>query len=149
MVTWAGGSKGSELSRQNVRRTPKMLILFEHAEFALYAIQRELEAYAGRSAQPIKIVAVLGSVRNPDRLFDVMDAWKVDTVYHAAAYKHVPLVENNITEGIINNTFGTLHAAQAAWRAGVSNFVLVSTDKAVRPTNVMGGTKRKIGRAHV
>src|SRR3546814_18176368 len=85
MVTWAGGSKGSELSRQNVRRTPKMLILFEHSEFALYAIQRELEAYAGRSAQPIKIVAVLGSVRNPDRLFDVMDAWKVDTVYHAAA----------------------------------------------------------------
>src|SRR3546814_8681255 len=71
-----------------------------------------------------------------------MDAWKVDTVYHAAAYKHVPLVENNITEGIINNTFGTLHAAQAALRAGVSNFVLVSTDKAVRPTNVMGGTKR-------
>src|SRR3546814_10404895 len=113
MVTGAGGSIGSELCRQIVRSTPKMLILFEHSEFALYAIQRELEAYAGRSAQPIKIVAVLGSVRNPDRLFDVMDAWKVDTVYHAAAYKHVPLVENNITEGIINNTFGTLHAAQA------------------------------------
>src|SRR5690606_3579495 len=77
-----------------------------------------------------------------NRLFDVMDTWKVDTVYHAAAYKHVPLVENNIAEGIVNNTFGTLYSAQAALRAGVSNFVLVSTDKAVRPTNVMGGTKR-------
>src|SRR5690606_37968025 len=79
---------------------------------------------------------------NPSRLFDVMDTWKVDTVYHAAAYKHVPMVENNIAEGIVNNTFGTLYAAQAAIRTGVSNFVLVSTDKAVRPTNVMGGTKR-------
>lgn len=142
MVTGAGGSIGSELCRQIVRSTPKTLILFEHSEFALYAIQRELEQHMGSAGQAPRVVPVLGSVRNPDRLFDIMDAWKVDTVYHAAAYKHVPLVENNIAEGVLNNTFGTLHAAQAALRAGVSNFVLISTDKAVRPTNVMGGTKR-------
>jgi FlaA1/EpsC-like NDP-sugar epimerase len=142
MVTGAGGSIGSELCRQIMRSTPQTLILFEHSEFALYAIQRELEQHIGGTGRSVRIVPVLGSVRNPGRLSDVMDAWKVDTVYHAAAYKHVPLVENNIAEGIVNNTFGTLYAAQAALRAGVSNFVLVSTDKAVRPTNVMGSTKR-------
>jgi len=142
MVTGAGGSIGSELCRQIVRSTPQMLILFEHSEFGLYAIQRELESHIDASGLPIRVVPVLGSVRNPTRLLDVMNACKVNTVYHAAAYKHVPLVENNIAEGIVNNTFGTLHAAQAALRAGVSHFVLVSTDKAVRPTNVMGGTKR-------
>ncbi|MDS1140053.1 nucleoside-diphosphate sugar epimerase/dehydratase [Pusillimonas sp. SM2304] len=142
MVTGAGGSIGSELCRQIVRSTPQTLILFEHSEFALYAVQRELEDHVDGAGLPVRVVPVLGSVRNPSRLLDVMDTWKVDTVYHAAAYKHVPLVENNIAEGIVNNTFGTLYAAQAALRAGVSNFVLVSTDKAVRPTNVMGGTKR-------
>lgn len=142
MVTGAGGSIGSELCRQILRNTPKALILFEHSEFGLYAIQRELEAHVQRTDLSTRIIPVLGSVRNPSRLFDVMDAWHVDTVYHAAAYKHVPMVENNIAEGIVNNTFGTLYAAQAALRARVSNFVLVSTDKAVRPTNVMGGTKR-------
>ncbi|WP_397473717.1 polysaccharide biosynthesis protein [Pusillimonas sp.] len=142
MVTGAGGSIGSELCRQIMRGTPRALILFEHSEFGLYAVQRELEEHAQRTGLPIRIVPVLGSVRNPSRLFDVMDAWKVDTVYHAAAYKHVPMVENNVAEGVVNNTFGTLYAAQAALRAGVSHFVLVSTDKAVRPTNVMGGTKR-------
>lgn len=142
MVTGAGGSIGSELCRQILRNTPKTLILFEHSEFGLYAIQRELEAHVHRTGLSTRVVPVLGSVRNPSRLLDVMDAWHVDTVYHAAAYKHVPMVENNIAEGVINNTFGTLYAAQAALRSGVSNFVLVSTDKAVRPTNVMGGTKR-------
>lgn len=142
MVTGAGGSIGSELCRQIVRRSPRALILFEHSEFGLYAIQRELEEHLRHADLAIRIVPVLGSVRNPTRLLDAMEAWRVDTVYHAAAYKHVPMVENNIAEGIVNNTFGTLYAAQAALRAGVSNFVLVSTDKAVRPTNVMGGTKR-------
>lgn len=142
MVTGAGGSIGSELCRQIMRSTPKTLVLFEHSEFALYAIQRELEAHIGGAGLSVRVVPVLGSVRNPTRLLDVMNACKVDTVYHAAAYKHVPLVEHNIAEGIVNNTFGTLYAAQAALCAGVDNFVLISTDKAVRPTNVMGGTKR-------
>jgi FlaA1/EpsC-like NDP-sugar epimerase len=88
------------------------------------------------------LVPILGSIRNGDRLFDVMNTWKVNTVYHAAAYKHVPMVEHNIAEGVLNNLMGTLNTAQAAIRAGVSNFVLISTDKAVRPTNVMGSTKR-------
>ena len=142
MVTGAAGSIGSELCRQIIRNMPRTLILFEHSEFGLYAIQRELEEHIQRAGLPIRVIPVLGSVRNPNRLYDVMDAWDVDTIYHAAAYKHVPMVENNIAEGIVNNTFGTLYAAQAALRAGVANFVLVSTDKAVRPTNVMGGTKR-------
>ena len=142
MVTGAGGSIGSELCRQIVRSQPQALILFEHSEFGLYAIQRELEEHLERTGMTIRIVPVLGSVRNPRRLLDIMQTWHIDTVYHAAAYKHVPMVESNIAEGVVNNTFGTLYAAQAAMRAGVANFVLVSTDKAVRPTNVMGGTKR-------
>src|SRR5690606_37478750 len=143
MVTGAGGSIGAELCRQIVQSRPTTLILFEQSEFNLYSIQSELEAFIHYSGQPdIKIVPVLSSVRNQDRLFDVMSIWHVDTVYHAAAYKHVPMVERNIAEGVINNVFGTLHSAQAAIQAGVSNFVLISTDKAVRPCNIMGGTKR-------
>jgi len=142
MVTGAGGSIGSELCRQIVRNTPRILILFEHAEFSLYAIQQELENHAREAGMPLRIVPVLGSVRNESRLYDAMSAWRVDTVYHAAAYKHVPMVERNIAEGVVNNIFGTLYAAQSALRAGVRHFVLISTDKAVRPTNVMGGTKR-------
>ncbi|PLC51583.1 hypothetical protein CR159_00670 [Pollutimonas subterranea] len=143
MVTGAGGSIGAELCRQIVQSRPTTLILFEQSEFNLYSIQSELEAFIHYSGQPdIKIVPVLSSVRNQDRLFDVMSIWHVDTVYHAAAYKHVPMVERNIAEGVINNVFGTLYSAQAALRAGVSNFVLISTDKAVRPTNIMGSTKR-------
>src|SRR5690606_30906601 len=118
------------------------LILFEHSEYGLYQIQIELEGHARQQGLALRVVPVLGSVRNQRRVYEVMEAWGVDTVYHAAAYKHVPMVEKNIAEGIINNTFGTLYTAQAALRAGVKNFVLVSTDKAVRPTNVMGSTKR-------
>ncbi len=143
MVTGAGGSIGAELCRQIVQSRPSTLILFEQSEFNLYSIQSELEAYIHYSGQSdIRIVPILSSVRNQDRLFDVMSIWHVDTVYHAAAYKHVPMVECNIAEGVINNVFGTLYSAQAALRAGVSNFVLISTDKAVRPTNIMGSTKR-------
>ncbi|SHH94485.1 polysaccharide biosynthesis protein [Pollutimonas bauzanensis] len=142
MVTGAGGSIGSELCRQIVRSAPRTLILFEHSEFGLYSIQTELETHLRNAGSHLRVVPILGSVRNQSRLFDVMSSWKVSTVYHAAAYKHVPMVERNIAEGIVNNTFGTLYAAQAALRAGVKNFVLISTDKAVRPTNIMGSTKR-------
>lgn len=142
MVTGAGGSIGSELCRQIVRSGPRALILFEHSEFGLYSIQTELENHLRNAGLKLRIIPILGSVRNQRRLFDVMSSWGVNTVYHAAAYKHVPMVERNIAEGIVNNTFGTLYAAQAALRAGVRNFVLISTDKAVRPTNIMGSTKR-------
>src|SRR3990167_3421034 len=142
MVTGAGGSIGSELCRQIVATGPTTLLLFEHSEFNLYSIHTELEARVKRESLPLRLVPILGSIRNPDRLLDVMQAWKVDTLYHAAAYKHVPMVEHNIAEGVLNNLVGTLNTAQAAIRAGVSNFVLISTDKAVRPTNVMGSTKR-------
>jgi FlaA1/EpsC-like NDP-sugar epimerase len=142
MVTGAGGSIGSELCRQIVRSAPRTLILFEHSEFALYDVHKELENHARKQDLNFRIVPILGSVRNQRRLYDVMKSWQVNTVYHAAAYKHVPMVERNIAEGVVNNTFGTLYAAQAAVRASVKNFVLISTDKAVRPTNVMGSTKR-------
>ena len=142
MVTGAGGSIGAELCRQILLNEPATLLLFEHSEFNLYSIHSELEARVKRESLPLRLVPILGSIRNPDRLLDVMSAWKVDTVYHAAAYKHVPMVEHNIAEGVLNNLVGTLNTAQAAIRAGVSNFVLISTDKAVRPTNVMGSTKR-------
>ncbi len=142
MVTGAGGSIGAELCRQIVQSEPRTLILFEQGEFNLYSVQGELEAYIRYAGLDIRVIPVLSSVRNQERLFDVMSIWQVDTVYHAAAYKHVPMVERNIAEGVINNIFGTLYSAQAAIRAGVGNFVLISTDKAVRPTNVMGGTKR-------
>lgn len=142
MVTGAGGSIGSELCRQILRNGPRVVILFEHSEYNLYSIQRELQESVRRNHLRIQIVPILNSVRDQHRLFDVMSAWNVDTVYHAAAYKHVPMVECNMAEGILNNVFGTLYSAQAALRAGVRNFVLISTDKAVRPTNTMGCTKR-------
>lgn len=142
MVTGAGGSIGSELCRQIVLLEPTVLVLFEHSEYALYEIHSELNGYIRASALPVKLIPILGSVRNSGRLTDVMEAWKINTVYHAAAYKHVPIVEHNIAEGIMNNVFGTLNTAQAAIKCRVDNFVLISTDKAVRPTNVMGSTKR-------
>lgn len=142
MVTGAGGSIGSELCRQILSNDPACLLLFDHSEFNLYSIHDELLRRIERESLSLRIVPILGTIRNPDRLLDVMQAWRVNTVYHAAAYKHVPMVEHNIAEGVRNNVFGTLYAAQAAIRAGVEHFVLISTDKAVRPTNVMGGTKR-------
>lgn len=142
LVTGAGGSIGSELCRQILALQPTALLLFDHGEFNLYSILSELEHRVVRESLPVKVLPILGSVRNQSKLLDVMNTWHVDTVYHAAAYKHVPMVEHNIAEGVLNNVMGTLNTAQAALQAGVSNFVLISTDKAVRPTNVMGSTKR-------
>ena len=130
MVTGAGGSIGSELCRQIIEHAPSKLILFEQSEFALYKIEKELDAYDVN----FEIVAVLGSVVDYVRVMSVMKSFDVHTVYHAAAYKHVPLVEHNPIEGLKNNVFGTWHAAEAAKNAGVETFVLISTDKAVRPT---------------
>ena len=139
VVTGAGGSIGSELCRQIVFLKPKALILYEMSELALYTIEKELSNIGIHS---IDIYPILGSVNNKARLFNVFKRFSVDTVYHAAAYKHVPMVEFNNTEGVDNNVFGTLSCAQVAIDAGVETFVLISTDKAVRPTNTMGATKR-------
>ncbi|QLI80500.1 polysaccharide biosynthesis protein [Chitinibacter fontanus] len=142
MVTGAGGSIGSELCRQIIKNQPTALVLYELSEFALYSIEQELTHIIREHALPIAVHPVLGSVQNGMRLTAIMARYQVQTVYHAAAYKHVPLVEFNITEGILNNAFGTRSAAAAAIEAGVESFVLISTDKAVRPTNVMGASKR-------
>ncbi|MBB2494995.1 polysaccharide biosynthesis protein [Pseudomonas sp. UL070] len=142
MVTGAGGSIGAELCRQIIGCSPKTLILLDQSEFNLYSIHSELESAVRRTSLPVRLLPVLGSVRSQAHMQDVMRTWGVNTVYHAAAYKHVPMVEHNIAEGILNNVMGTLYTAQAALKAGVEHFVLISTDKAVRPTNVMGSTKR-------
>ncbi|MBK5436371.1 polysaccharide biosynthesis protein [Pseudomonas sp. TH32] len=142
LVTGAGGSIGSELCRQILELRPTCLILFEHSEFNLYNILSELEHRVAREALSVRLLPILGSVRHQEKIADVLRTWHVETVYHAAAYKHVPMVEHNIAEGVLNNVIGTLNTAQAALQAGVANFVLISTDKAVRPTNVMGSTKR-------
>ena len=142
MVTGAGGSIGSELCRQIIQLHPTKLVLFELSEYGLYAIDRELQELADSLQVNVEIVPLIGSVQRVNRLENVMKAFNVDTVYHAAAYKHVPLVENNTVEGVRNNIFGTMYCAQAAIAANVDTFVLVSTDKAVRPTNIMGATKR-------
>ena len=139
LVTGAGGSIGSELCRQIIFLKPKILILFELNELALYSIDKELSKL---NAGLIKIYPILGNVNNKIRLDSLFKRFEVDTVYHAAAYKHVPMVEFNNTEGIDNNIFGTLNCALSAIETGVKNFVLISTDKAVRPTNTMGATKR-------
>ena len=142
MVTGAGGSIGSELCRQILILKPKVLILFDQSEFALYEIDKELSEYIKVHNIGVKIVPLLGSVQRINRLVNVMRAFSVNTVYHTAAYKHVPLVEYNVVEGVRNNLFGTYYCAKAAIECGVRSFVLISTDKAVRPTNVMGATKR-------
>lgn len=143
LVTGAGGSIGSELCRQIMQWQPRTLLLLERSEYALYEIHRELAAAAQESGQPIpELVPLLGSVLDTMRINNVMRTWHPDIVYHAAAYKHVPLVEQNPLEGLRNNVWGTLVCAQAAARHGVERFVLISTDKAVRPTNVMGASKR-------
>jgi len=144
MVTGAGGSIGSELCRQIIQLQPLALILYELSEFGLYAIEKELNHLLTKvkGSKPIEIITILGSVTNAKRIEKVCKAFKVQTIYHAAAYKHVPMVEKNPGEAIWNNIFGTLRTAQAAINSQVELFVLISTDKAVRPTNTMGATKR-------
>ncbi|EID0729984.1 TPA: polysaccharide biosynthesis protein [Vibrio parahaemolyticus] len=142
MVTGAGGSIGSELCRQIVEQSPKSIILFELSEFGLYQIDRELNQLKLEKGLTCDIIPLLGSVQRQHRLETIMSSFKVQTVYHAAAYKHVPLVEFNVIEGVRNNIYGTYYTACSAIKAGVESFVLISTDKAVRPTNVMGTTKR-------
>ncbi|MDL5383832.1 polysaccharide biosynthesis protein [Aeromonas hydrophila] len=142
MVTGAGGSIGSELCRQILRCHPSQLVLFELSEYALYDLHKNLSEQCQREGIATELIPLLGSVQRQHRLKTVMQSFRIRTVYHAAAYKHVPLVEFNIIEGVRNNVFGTLYAAQAAIEAGVETFVLISTDKAVRPTNTMGASKR-------
>jgi FlaA1/EpsC-like NDP-sugar epimerase len=142
MVTGAGGSIGSELCHQLLQQGPRELLLFELCEFALYAIERALRQRMQEQGGEVSVRALLGSVQDRQRLDTVMRTFGVETIYHAAAYKHVPMVEHNVTQGILNNVFGTLTTAQAAVACNAKTFVLVSTDKAVRPTNVMGTTKR-------
>ncbi len=142
LVTGAGGSIGSELCRQIVKLKPKELILLELNEFSLYSIEQELNNYCQAHKLNITIVSILGSIQKQNRLTTIFKTFKVETIYHAAAYKHVPMVERNVVEGVRNNVFGTWYSAEAAISAGVKNFVLISTDKAVRPTNIMGTSKR-------
>ena len=140
LVTGAGGSIGSELCRQIMSVGPEVLLLIEQSECSLYGIHQELEGKYADS--PIRLVPLLASVRDENRMREIISTWHPDTIYHAAAYKHVPLVEHNPAEGIKNNVLGTLCTAQAAAENGVLDFVLISTDKAVRPTNIMGASKR-------
>jgi FlaA1/EpsC-like NDP-sugar epimerase len=153
LVTGAGGSIGSELCRQILLAQPRILLLVDMSEFALYQIHQELEAMiaAGEAnvsesnadaLKQIQLIPLLASVCDKHRMQLIMSTWKPDTVYHAAAYKHVPLVEHNPAEGVFNNVWGTLICAQASIQNSVKNFVLISTDKAVRPTNTMGASKR-------
>ncbi len=142
MVTGAGGSIGSELCRQILKQKPSKLILFEISEFCLYQIEQELREEIANKTYDVELICLIGSVQKQQRLEAIMKAFGVQTVYHAAAYKHVPLVEHNIVEGVRNNVFGTWYCAEAAIRARVESFVLISTDKAVRPTNIMGASKR-------
>ena len=138
LVTGAGGSIGSELSRQIARLNPQTLVILDSSEFALYSIEQEVKT----KFPYLHVVDILGSVTNSGLIDDVIKSYKINTIYHAAAYKHVPIVELNPLSGLENNVFGTLVVAQAAANNHVSNMILISTDKAVRPTNVMGASKR-------
>jgi FlaA1/EpsC-like NDP-sugar epimerase len=142
MVTGAGGSIGSELCRQIVQLSPSALLLIELTEFALYAIEQELQGQMATAGVQVSLLPLLANVRDESRMDEILRTWKPHTVYHAAAYKHVPLVEHNPAEGVKNNVLGTLNTAKLAAKHGVADFVLISTDKAVRPTNVMGASKR-------
>ena len=144
LVTGAGGSIGSELCRQIIKNQPKCLVLYELSEFALYSIHQELIAKVASKDiyNCIEVIAIIGNVTNQNHLTRILKSYHIQTVYHAAAYKHVPIVEHNPFEGVINNSKGTYHCAKAAIEAKVATFVLISTDKAVRPTNVMGASKR-------
>jgi FlaA1/EpsC-like NDP-sugar epimerase len=142
LVTGAGGSIGSELCRQIMELSPRRLVLLEASELALYEIERELRSLNARLGNRIELVALLGNAHHKHRAREIMTTFSIQTVYHAAAYKHVPIVEHNMIEGIHNNIFATYNTAEAAMECRVETFVLVSTDKAVNPTNVMGCTKR-------
>jgi FlaA1/EpsC-like NDP-sugar epimerase len=142
MVTGAGGSIGSELCRQILQSAPRRLVLFEMSEIALYQIEREVTEFAEKRHLPVEVIPLLGNAHHRHRMREVLATFGVQTIYHAAAYKHVPIVEHNIIEGIHNNVISTWHAAEAALESSVETFVLISTDKAVNPTNVMGATKR-------
>lgn len=142
LVTGAGGSIGSELCRQILRSRPRRLILVEQSEYSLYAIERELRQLASAEGYDVELEPELADVADPDSVSRIFRRWQPESVYHAAAYKHVPLVERNPIAGLRNNIFSTLHCALAAEAAGVGRFILVSTDKAVRPTNIMGASKR-------
>lgn len=142
MVTGAGGSIGSELCRQILRLKPTQLLLLEMSELALYNIERELKLLVATDQLSVDVVALLGDAHHKSRVREILQAYGVQTIYHTAAYKHVPIVEQNVVEGIYNNIFSTWHAAEAALECRVETFVLISTDKAVNPTNVMGATKR-------
>lgn len=142
-VTGAGGSIGSELCRKIISRNPKSLILIDNSEYALYKINEELKvAISHANLLDVNLVPILGSVQDYDKMKSVIGKFSIDTLFHSAAYKHVPLVETNVAEGVKNNVFGTFSVAKAAADCGVKIFTLVSTDKAVRPTNVMGASKR-------
>ena len=138
LVTGAGGSIGSELCRQIIKLRPNKLILLELNEYALYKIYEELIVLN----RNLKIISLLANIQDQEKLESIFETFKVDTVYHAAAYKHVPLVEENICEGVKNNVFGTLAVTKASVKKNISNLVLISSDKAVRPTNIMGASKR-------
>ena len=142
LVTGAGGSIGSELCRQIAAQSPARLVLLDHSEYALYSIHHELDALKTKGLHACELVPILANVRDEAHLISICEQHKPHTIYHAAAYKHVPMVELNPGEGVLNNVFGTLNMVKAAITAGVQDFVLISTDKAVRPTNVMGATKR-------
>ena len=142
MVTGAGGSIGSELCRQIIRESPTRLLLLEMSEHSLYQIHRELQSIAATEKVSTEIIALLGNAHHKQRVREILQSYGVQTIYHAAAYKHVPIVERNMIEGVHNNVLSTWHAAEAAMEHGAETFVLVSTDKAVNPTNVMGATKR-------
>lgn len=138
LVTGAGGSIGSELCRQILKRSPNVLVLLEQNEFALYSVEKEFKALKHNTT----IIPVLGDVLRANDVAEIVNKFKVETVYHAAAYKHVPLVEANIISGVLNNIFGTFSVLKACQNSTVKKFMLISTDKAVRPTNIMGATKR-------
>jgi FlaA1/EpsC-like NDP-sugar epimerase len=142
LVTGAGGSIGSELCRQIMQLEPKTLLMLDHSEAALYLIHQEIESKWGGSGFAISTIPLLASVQDKKKICEIIAHWRPQTVYHAAAYKHVPLVEHNLAQGILNNVFGTLNVAQASMKYQVEDFIFISTDKAVRPTNMMGASKR-------
>jgi FlaA1/EpsC-like NDP-sugar epimerase len=141
-VSGAGGSIGSEITRQVINQGPKSLILFDISEYSLYEIHNEINSLLTDLKYTTKVYAILGTVNNNKKLKKIFKKFEIDTIYHAAAYKHVPIIEENIVEGINNNIFGTKSIVESAIEENISSFILISTDKAVRPSSIMGATKR-------